>query len=126
VCKADKFKGCPCESPDFESMDVNIDEPFPANNDAAALSAQTAISLQKLWGGDPNTFQDIRRKRTQARSVSMGKSVKHASENCTDTSPEPRRISHESPRSTASVERIGQLFGPWYQRQRHRVRGARS
>ncbi|QRC94771.1 hypothetical protein JI435_431170 [Parastagonospora nodorum SN15] len=71
-------------------------------------------------------FQDIRRKRTQARSVSMGKSAKRASENYTDTSPEPHRISHESPRSTASVEITGQLFGPWHQRQQRRVGGARS
>jgi hypothetical protein len=62
VCKADKFKGCPCECPDFKSIDVNIDEPFSATNDAAALSAQAAISLQKLWGGDPNTIPGYQKK----------------------------------------------------------------
>lgn len=43
-------------------MDVNIDEPFPATNDAAALSAQAAISLQKLWGGDPNKIPGYQKK----------------------------------------------------------------
>ncbi|EAT77767.1 hypothetical protein SNOG_14915 [Parastagonospora nodorum SN15] len=48
MCKADKFKGRPCKNPDFESMDVNIHETFPATNNAAALGTQAAISLQKL------------------------------------------------------------------------------